>query len=927
MARVAHRRWAQAVALFGAVLVLLGTTSTASAAPAGTGTAALQEFGACLAATGEADVLLLIDQSRSLGRSDPNDVRVPAAQLLLSRLADTAARSGGAIDLAVSGFDSAVRPALGWQPLTTDSVDAASRAIADFADRQDGIDTDYWTALTTARQMLVDHRAPAAARHCQALVLFTDGQFDFSPRVSAADRQEHGTTKPIPGAENIPLTSPEQVKDVIRIGTDELCRAGGVTDALRSDGILLIALGLNAEGNDNLVLLQRIAESKPERCGEQPPYGYFTAATDVTGLVLAFDAVGDPANPPLPVDEKGVCVAKVCSQQAHTFELDSSINSIHLVGTSSAAGIDVYIQPPGADRVKLSYAAAAPTGSVTTGALTIPYKWYGNGAFAIDVQVPASGANWTGPWQVVFVDPTGRNPDAVSKTQLTIQADLFAAIRDPERVEWRVGDTVASTVFDLVRSDGQPAALGKPAPTLRLDVSLRSASGTEESLATDLTPERFRTPGTLTVPEDFPSGPAELRTSLAVTTVSGLDLKPQVRTEQVTVAPAFGFPSLAAEVAFRTATTEEAATATLDVTGPGCVWVESGDQLTLGVHPFGVAPDDLAVTSANGSSEKSCLEVAEGQTGKLELQLSSDTSASGDLAGSLQVHVAPLEDTSRARIVQVPFTAQLERVANTSVFILAFVLALVVGIGIPVLVLLLGRRWAARLPTAALQSALIDVRVGAGGLRLADGSPLTVPDRWDLVPPAQSGRRRTRLSSIPVRAKAGRRLSDAGFAEVDDERRVGVSGAPGGRSPRSLRARLPLALQGSWTLLMTRAHAESADSDVPAQLLIVSDSAATPQKRDDVIARARDEAPAAAESLREAARARRSGEPTVSAAPPAAGSDDPFGLGQPRSNGSAGAAPADPFAAGGPSSFIPPRPRANPVEAPPRPAVDDPFNR
>ncbi|MGY1730328.1 vWA domain-containing protein [Geodermatophilus sp. SYSU D01045] len=913
-AALPRRAAALLLVCLGAVLALAGLTGPAAAAPSPVGTAALQDLGACLADQQQADVLLLVDESGSLGRTDPDDTRVAAAQLLLARLADTAARSGATIDLAVSGFSAGVRGALDWSPLTEGSLPDASAAVADFAGRDDGFETDYWTALTTARQQLVDHRDPAAARPCQALVLFTDGQYELSPRDTDAERRQYGETLPIPGAEGVPITSDEAATQVAVAGEADLCRPGGVADQLREDRILLIALGLSGDGVD-LGLLGRIAESAaPDPCGQAAPYGLFLPADDVQDLVLAFDAVGDPANPPQPVDEKGVCVGAACPQQAHAFTLDASITSIHLVGTSDAAGIDVLVQPPGVPQPQLlRYDAARPTGVLPAGAVGLDYTWYADGAFSVDAAIPAGGANWSGTWRVVFVDPTGRNPDAVTRTQLTIQADL-AAVVDAD-VEWRVGEDPGTVPFVLVRSDGTPATLGDPAPTLALDVALRADDGTEAVLATAVPGARLGAVP-LTVPADFPPGPAELRTSLAVTTVSGQVLQPQVRTAQVDVLPPLGFPTVAADpVDFgRLEGTEPSDTVTIPVTGPGCVWVESA---TLDVHPAGVG--EVAATSPYDSAEK-CLEVPQGETGELTVQLSSGVVDAGDLQGDLVLRAAPegvdgAEREDRAVDVRVAYAAQLVRPADTGVLIGVFLAALVVGIGLPVLVFLLGRRIAAKLPDKPLQSTVLDVRVGPVGL-----SGAALDRAWDPVPPPGGGRKQAVLSGVPVRARAGVKLTEAGFAEVQDPARVGVSGAPGGRAAKSLAARLPLALAGSWTLLLDRTTAASDAAEVPARLLLVVDAAAPAEQREALLARARAEGPGAVDSLRGAAR-ESADAPTAPPAPP-----DPFGGpgGTPPGGGPApdpfGGSPAPAWPGGG-GSWPPAAPTSPSTPQPAR----DPF--
>ncbi|MGY1741175.1 MULTISPECIES: VWA domain-containing protein [unclassified Blastococcus] len=943
------------MAVLGAALVgVVAVAGPSAAAPSGTGTEALQQLGGCLTSSHHLDVLLLVDQSSSLRTSDPEGARVTAAQLLLARLADTAERTGSTVDLAVEGFDATVQVTTAWTSLTGDTLPAAQQQIAEFAERDNGVDTDYWTALGTARQHLVDHKSSDDANPCQALVLFTDGKFDLTVRDTPELQEQYGTTKPIPGAEDVDITTPEGVDAVVAAGEADLCRSGGIADAIRSDGILLIALGLNANGAQDLSFLAGIAEGFPQSCGAQPPYGYFIAANDVGDLVLAFDAVGDPGNPPLPPTEMGVCPGRVCAQQAHTFTLDSSIQGIHVAGTSSARGIDVYVQPPGTDPVGLRYDAASPAGSTAAGDVTLDYTWYADGAFSIDAQAPASGDNWSGTWRVVFVDRTGQNPEAVSKMQLTIQADLQAALAPAPPLEWRAGESVGPAFFELVRADGTPAILGDPAPTLALDVFLRPSTGADVPLAGGLTLQQMQAGVALPVPPDFPAGGAQLVTRLHVTTVSGLVLDPQVRSQPITVAAAFGFPAPTGSVDFGTVAGLDATSGQLSIEGRGCVWVSDGGAVSLQTQPADIEAGDLSVSGGSPSDEAPTC--SDKPVWSVPVELASGRSAAGNVTGLFTVHLAPVDAdgaavTDREVTAQVPFTATLERVANGSVLWLAFAVALLVGIGLPALVLLLGRRLAARFPARPLQSALLDVLVGPSGVRMAGGGALAAPERWDVVAPPTSGRRRARLSGVPVRARAGTRLSDAGFAEPEEEHRVGVSGAPGSRSSRTLRPRLPLALQGSWTLLLDRVRAGSDAAEVPAQLLLVTDSASTAQQREDLVARARDEAPAAVDSLRDAARAQQpdgadGGQTsTPDAAERSLSTDDPFGP-HPVSSPEPGSAPAtrrnadpfaradsratDPFALGGspaPAAFPVPDPRPGSDDRRSTPQVDDPFSR
>ena len=81
--RAARLLASSVVGITASLLLVSVLVQTATAAPSETGTRSLQELGACLAETHQADVLLLVDESGSLGRTDPADIRVPAARRYL----------------------------------------------------------------------------------------------------------------------------------------------------------------------------------------------------------------------------------------------------------------------------------------------------------------------------------------------------------------------------------------------------------------------------------------------------------------------------------------------------------------------------------------------------------------------------------------------------------------------------------------------------------------------------------------------------------------------------------------------------------------------------------------------------------------------------------------------------------------------------
>jgi hypothetical protein len=157
------------------------------------------------------------------------------------------------------------------------------------------------------------------------------------------------------------------------------------------------------------------------------------------------------------------------------------------------------------------------------------------------------------------------------------------------------------------------------------------------------------------------------------------------------------------------------------------------------------------------------------------------------------------------------------------------------------------------------------------------------------------------LSGVLLSARAGWRLTEPGYAEVDDAGSVGACSAPP-RSDSRGRARLPLSVQGTWTVLVPHPLAISPLHEVSGRLLLVVDTASDDQIRRQLISSAERDAPAAVEQSRQLAKAAAptsESEPPASPAPTGNGSPYPAfgqpaagGWGAPEPNGWGGAAPA-----------------------------------
>jgi hypothetical protein len=121
-------------------------------------------------------VLLLIDQSKSLGTTDPNKQRADAAKTFVGSLAS----SGLPTTLAIAGFGNGVTDIESYD--LPKQEENALAVAGDIASVHTDDNTDYVYALKTASEHFAKVDAPS---QCKTLLWFTDGAYDIT-QVNAA---------------------------------------------------------------------------------------------------------------------------------------------------------------------------------------------------------------------------------------------------------------------------------------------------------------------------------------------------------------------------------------------------------------------------------------------------------------------------------------------------------------------------------------------------------------------------------------------------------------------------------------------------------------------------------------------------------------------------------------------------------------------
>jgi hypothetical protein len=887
------RRKAFSLALIGSVVaaLMLGplalTASAATADSAGRGSAplssgragtdpasspALADLKTCLAQKKRGDLVLLIDTSASLAvgddqapASDPSAVRVDAATLLLTRLSESLEKNQIALDVAVAGFDADVTTVVDFTPLTKNQMPSLEAQVAGFADKDTGTETDYWNALTWVNQTLqAKQQSRGDLPACQLAIWFTDGEFSLS--ATGAIEQP-----PVPGYESTVLSDGETASAVQAAAAKELCRAAGPADQMRLAGTTFIAVGLGDQAagyNQENFSLENYAENPSLNCGAQPGRGLFIPAPSVSELVLGFDAlVGDDPVRPNP---KQLCPLAVCAEGSYPITLDDSLDVVHVAAVLdnqgkpiTTAGIAVQLTSATGQSLVISSDGQPRTDSGTVDGATVDFQWYPRGALTLDLRHPPA-QSWAGDWKLTFIDTDGQHADALSRIQLTLTSDL-QLIPEVAQTPWRAGQQSGEITFRPARLDGtpvDPASLVTSGWTEEASLVFDQPA-TDEGTTPLTVPVDLSKPIAVAIPEILHPGTWHLLVKLGVS-MAGKPLPKIGRQVDVEILPPFGSPTLAPPdqtLDFGQIEGTSSVSRTVSVTGPsdgdGCVWVTQG---SLGVTPSSV--DDVSIGS--GSSDAAgCLTVGAQQTAEVALSLTPDSAGNGDLAGQVDVHLAPASDTAKASVSTVDYHAVLIRPPNQPVKWIVLLAVMLLGIGIPVLALIIARRWVARFPqNALLQYTLVDVQVGPSGLRGPGGLTLDAAKlSWTSIgAPTRSGHELA-LGPITLRATAGWQFTEPGYAEIDSGDLVGVCGNPPHRNPRSGRALLPLAVQGTWTLLFHLAAAASSLPTISGQMLVIVATGMSNEERLRLVGAAGRDAPELVDGLRRDAAAGAPSEP------------------------------------------------------------------
>jgi hypothetical protein len=285
--------------------------------------------------------LFLIDESKSLEKTDPDADRVPALRAAARAIFSlTRGDENSAIDIevGVAGFAADFILHKDWMTLNDESLEEVLEEIdkSKDADRHSAVLTRYHVGLKGAYDTFVEGKNDGS--NCRLLIWFSDGTHN-----------DDGVTNKYTKAKS-PL-SPKEQKQI----TSTICGKDGIADQLRTAGVFVEAIGLNSNEKD-MELMKLIAENQGNfvsgdfsigegDCGAADPVGKFANAKNSSEIVDVLTAV--PGSP------RDKVKATECADKSEPncaeimFSADDSVVGFKAQITKPEDGIDSVILTPG----------------------------------------------------------------------------------------------------------------------------------------------------------------------------------------------------------------------------------------------------------------------------------------------------------------------------------------------------------------------------------------------------------------------------------------------------------------------------------------------------------------------------------------------------------------------------------------------------
>jgi hypothetical protein len=825
--------------------VLLG--STASAKPFHVEAKPTSDFTSCVDRQKTGAVIILMDESVSVYKSDSMGNRLQGVQIFIDELADLATDHQAKVKVRLAGMGAAYKVRSGgdsWQTLEKGS-DSTVQSLKDSAagswqsKTSNGFSNksgnDIWGALDNAKQ---DFNSQSDIS-CKLLLFFKDGEdWQYFARddskVKLPEAQELREEGDFHGADEI--------------AAEDICRNLGVADSLRSADIYTVVAALGSGSPEKFGKLEALAVGSGAdgtSCGDQPAKGDFIQVENATRLQQDFATLLD----------SNITILK----GSREFRLSPGLTSIRIV--SSAVTDSYKIVPP--TQCSNNGAKKVDVDSESTGTFGQAVNWkkinYGASASGVPSSLrivihhemqSKDFSCWSGQWKIVA------SPNTL--TSIKFDANLKAVVKFNE------GDGFNPVLFPgksqkfkviLQRIDDPALVLTPGDINSDLDYEARatlySPDGEEIDTLFDsgsyggLLPKSafFEEDQTLNIDKKWGIGTDKIRVVLNVRVLdSDLLLNPMQTETPVIVGNLIKAPTVTQVVSLGTISGASASHGVLKVHGgdkDACILLDRA-KVNLTAAPVGV----------NYSLSGECVKIPANENVDVPFNISpiagSKGAAVGAVDGTFKFQAQLIDSTSTLLdMPAVSFHGYQDAAPNDAARWALIVLFMGLSGLFAYLLLIALSKYVARFPTQHavrqlhLQSLAVPIRVARYEIKSAEESSieklLDDIDRptWVNV---EKNRRAAISSGVRLESRSsGLRLASAGYAESTGQF-VGIGGpAVAGAPHENKQAIIGLGLQNTWMILFSEAEliGKVADDNFAAigQLILIIDANAPIEKK------------------------------------------------------------------------------------------------
>lgn len=818
-------------ALSGLATSFLALGSLVAISPTASAATDTYSFSACVQQKESAHVVLMMDESGSMfeggtdgNGSDPKNLRIAGAEILLDRLQSVADTYKSTINVQLSGFGDnyVIRSEADWIALNPGSDAGAKQLIQSsriWADKE-ALGNSRETDLVSALSGVTNSFAKVPQDSCKLFVFFKDGE-DFH-----SFNSKDGKFSEVPGYEKInDLLKSNKIDAANKAAVRELCRDGGLGDQLRQDpNIYSIGLGVRGEESTLQEGFARfkslIAGDKSDTCGTGgalPPHGKYLTIEDVSDLPAQFFNILDPS------------CGEECERGpvgSFTLDMKRALTSFTILSGGVGAGYKISLPEKCSAKAPIEFKVGQNSGETQSAGDGVSYKakWVGDPKQPQTLSIVFKHEDlnddscWVGQWSI----DTGNEE---SQSELEFDADLQASakfeVENPFVVPGKQGINYTLQIQHPSDENLAPILATDLDPDLNLTVTgvvIDSSSKAVVSEIPALTVSQSDLTKTqiLTAPDGLPMGDYELALTLTVNIRDfQYRLKPIVTQQLFQVRSEIAAPTVSGATDFGILKGTDRGKAEIVVTGSPDEDFKLDFSSAETILVAKTSPDGVSYRFAFKADEPKVITVPKNETVKFTVWIeafASDPKGDGEIHaqtpvfGDFKIQANPVSRPDYFLSVKAGFKAEQHASANGFIRLLVMAAFILLGLLINLLFLKVISNRFAKFPkeygadmSGSHSIALEFTSEGFNNLESAryafeDGNFQTIFLKERSI--VQVGH------DVFIAKTKGLALQDSGHGEIKGMLGFSSEGAKGLTTTNS-KPWIPLSLQDSWVFLVT----------------------------------------------------------------------------------------------------------------------------